>query len=390
MKSSKFFTSFLIVLALTLSAPFANAAESATHNPYTVLGVQLRAALIANSADGASPVNVGPAVFQEIVPCRLISTLEVDHYSPQWGTPSLAPNESRSYRSTGMLVDGTWTNPCSQRIPENALAVAARVWAVGPATNTAAVLWVTPGDGVAPDDMSKIVLRESEQSAAEATFVLHNHMFTMTSQNAGADFLVDVIGYFLPDPWGRGDKGERGADGAQGLKGDKGDAGAQGIQGEKGERGADGAQGLKGDKGDAGTQGIQGDKGERGADGAQGLKGDKGDAGAQGIQGEKGERGTDGAQGSKGDQGSMGPIGPQGPQGPKGDSGGPYVSSMNCIAQGQNSITLTNSAVHANSAILVTVTGRSLGNTISVLDQGEGWVTISGKPATCFRYIVFN
>jgi hypothetical protein len=436
MNSQKFFTSFLIMLALTLSAPFAMATEPATHNPYTVLGVQLRAALIANSADGASPVTVGPAVFQEIVPCRLISTMAADHYSPLWGTPTFAPNESRSYRSTGSLTDGVWTNPCSQLIPDNALAVAARVWAVGPATNEpAAILWVTPGNGAGPDGMSKIVLRESEETAAEATFVLHNHMFTMTSQYAGADFLVDIIGYFLPDPWGRGDKGdkgdagpagpqgaqglkgdngERGADGAQGvagaagpqgLKGDKGDAGAQGIQGEKGERGADGAQGVKGD---TGAQGIQGEKGERGADGAQGVKGD---TGAQGIQGDKGERGADGAQGvkgdkgdtgaqgAKGDQGAIGPMGPmglEGPQGPKGDkgdkgdNGGPYVSSMNCLAQGTNSITLSNSAVHENSAILVTVTGRSLGNTISVLDQGEGWVTISGKPATCFRYVVFN
>ena len=289
MNSPKVFTSFLIMLALTLSAPFAMAEEPATHNPYTVLGVQLRAALIANSADGASPVTVGPAVFQEIVPCRLISTLDADHYSQLWGRPAFAPNESRSYRATGALVDGVWTNPCSQLIPDNALAVAARVWAVGPVTTSEpAVLWVTPGNGAAPDDMSKIVLRESAQTAAEATFVLHNHMFTMTSQFAGADYLVDIIGYFLPDPWGRGDKGAKGdtgpagpqgQQGLQGLKGDKGDTGAQGIQGEKGERGADGAQGVAG------------------AAGPQGLKGDKGDTGAQGIQGEKGERGADGAQG---------------------------------------------------------------------------------------------
>ena len=53
-------------------------------------------------------------------------------------------------------------------------------------------------------------------------------------------------------------------------------------------------------------------------------------------------------------------------------------------------MTLFNSAIHTTSAILVTVTGPSLGNTISVAAQGEGWVTISGKPATCFRYVVFN
>jgi Collagen triple helix repeat (20 copies) len=457
MKTSKL-TSILIALALTLSAPFAVAEEPAIHNPYTVLGVQLRAALIADASDGASAVTVGPAVFQEIIPCRLISTLEADHYSPQWGRPSFAPNESRSYRSTGELVDGAWTNPCSQQIPVNALAIAARVWAVGPASDTA-VVWVTPGNSGAPDSMSKVVVREGERTAAEATFVLRNHMFTVTSQLGSSDIVVDVIGYFLPDPWGRGEKGDKGDAGAIGPQGPKGDAGAQGTQGaqgskgdagpagsagaqglkgdngaqgEKGERGIDGAagaQGAKGDKGErgeAGAQGLKGDKGERGEAGAQGLKGDKGDkgergeagaqglkgdkgdkgergeAGAQGLKGDKGDkgdRGEAGAQGSKGDKGergeqgatgAQGQIGQIGPQGPQGPAGGPYVSSMNCLAQGENKITISNSAVHVNSAIMVTVTGRSLGNIISVLEQGEGWLTVSGKPATCFRFVVFN
>jgi len=469
MKTTKL-TSFLIVLMLTLAAPFAMADGPAIHNPYTILGVQLRSALIADSADGSSPVTAGAAVFQEIVPCRLISTVEADHYSQQWGMPAFQPNESRSYRATGELIDGNWTNPCSEQIPNNALAIAARVWRVG-AWSDGTVMWVTPGNGSAPDKMSKVVLREGEETAAEATFLLRNQMFTITSQVGGSDLMVDVIGYFLPDPWGRGEKGDKGdtgaagpqgpqgiqgahgADGAQGLKGDKGDrgadgaqgpqglkgdTGAQGIQGEKGERGADGAQGLKGDKGDrgadgaqglqglkgdTGAQGIQGEKGERGADGAQGLKGDtgakgdkgdRGDDGAigpKGDKGDKGDHGSDGAAGPKGDKGDkgdagqngangsigpmgpmgpMGPQGPEGPAGPQGPPGGPYVSGVNCMAQGVNSITIANSAVHVNSAILVTVTGRSLGNTISVLEQSEGSLTVSGKPATCFRYVIFN
>ena len=394
-------TSILITLALTLSAPFAAAAEPATHNPYTVLGVQLRAALIADASDGASAVTVGPAVFQEIVPCRLISTLEADHYSPLWGRPSFAPNESRSYRSTGELVDGAWTNPCSEQIPVTALAIAARVWAVGPATDTA-VVWVTPGNNGTPDSMSKVVLREGERTAAEATFVLRNHMFTVTSQLGSADLVVDVIGYFLPDTWGRGEKGDKGDAGAIGPQGPKGDAGAPGERGADGAAGAQGLKGEKGDKGDVGpagpagatgAQGLKGDagaQGERGADGAagaQGLKGDKGERGEAGAQGLKGDKGDKGERGEQGATGSIGPMGPQGPQGP---AGGPYVSAMNCLGQGENSITIQNSAVHVNSAIMVTVTGRSLGNIISVLAQGEGWLTISGKPATCFRYVVFN
>ena len=314
MKTQKFAT-LMIVLALTLSAPFAVADDSTQmHNPYTVLGVQLRAALIADASDGSSSITVGPAVFQEIIPCRLVSTLDADHYSAQWGTPTFAPNKSRSYRSTGELVDGAFTNPCSKQIPENSLAVAARVWAVGPKSD-AAVLWVTPGNGVTPDNLSKIVLREGEKTAAEATFVLRNHMFTMTSQLGSADMVIDIIGYFLPDPWGRGDNGDKGDAGATGAQGPKGDAGSQGIQGEKGDRGEAGAQGFKGD---AGAQGIQGEKGERGEAGAQGFKGD---AGSQGIQGAKGEHGEAGAQGLKGDAGAQGSKGDTGEQGSKGETG---------------------------------------------------------------------
>lgn len=66
------------------------------------------------------------------------------------------------------------------------------------------------------------------------------------------------------------------------------------------------------------------------------------------------------------------------------------MSSTICLGQGENSITIMNAALHSASAILLTVTGPSLGNTISVAAQGEGWLTVSGKPATCFRYIVFN
>lgn len=66
------------------------------------------------------------------------------------------------------------------------------------------------------------------------------------------------------------------------------------------------------------------------------------------------------------------------------------MSSAYCLGQGQNSLTIYSATIHSSSAILVTVTGPSLGNTISVAGQGEGWATISGKPATCFRIVAFD
>ena len=392
MNTRNYFKSLFTAIAMTIAATTAMAADPViptTHNPYTVLGVQLRSVLLADPANGSSAVALGPAIFQEIVPCRFISTLEADHYPAQWGGPGFSPNESRSYRPTGELVDANFTNPCSNQIPVNSLAVAARIWATGTKSTKSVgntVVWLTPGRSAAPSDRnSKIALRPDEQAMNEASVVLQDSMFTLTAQQGSADILVDIIGYFIHDDYqgqgAKGDKGDAGAvgpagpAGPQGEKGDKGDAGAQGDKGDAG------AKGEKGDKGDAGAQGLKGDKGDAGA---KGEKGDKGDAGAKGEKGDKGDQGLQGLKGDKGDKGD------QGLQGPPGLSGGPYVSSVNCIAQGNNSVTVNNPVVHDNSAIMVTVIGRSLGNIISVAGQGEGWLTVSGKPATCFKYIVFN
>jgi len=447
MNTKHFFKTMMTAIAMAIVAPLAMADDSTTattHNPYTVLGVQLRSVLLSDPADGSSAVSYGPAVFQEIVPCRFISTLEADNYPHEWGGPAYAPNESRSYRPTGELRTADWINPCNQQVPTEAIAVAARVWATGTRSTKSLgtmAVWLTPGkDKQPPDDLSKIALRPGEHAMNEASVVLRDQMFTLTAQQGGVDLVIDIIGYFLPDKWqvagAKGDKGDRGpagpagaqgiqgekgiqgaqgdpgVAGAKGDKGDKGDQGVAGVQGEKGAQGVQGEKGDKGDKGDAGVAGAKGDKGDKGdpgTAGAQGEKGDKGDkgdagvAGAKGDKGDKGDPGAAGAQGDKGDTGAMGamgpqgpagpqgPMGPMGPQGPKGDPGsGAWVSSVHCMDQGDNSVVVTSASIHANSAILATVVGRSLGNTISVLSQSEGSATISGKPATCFRLVVFN
>ena len=121
------FKTMLTAIALTIAAPLAMAADSTTpttHNPYTVLGVQLRSVLLADPANGSSGVSLGPAIFQEIVPCRFISTLEADRYPIEWGGPAYAANESRSYRPIGEMVSANFTNPCSLQVPVESLAVA--------------------------------------------------------------------------------------------------------------------------------------------------------------------------------------------------------------------------------------------------------------------------
>ncbi|HKO54563.1 MAG TPA: hypothetical protein VJ276_01725 [Thermoanaerobaculia bacterium] len=427
----------LTALTLVLSALTVKASEPSMNNPYTILGVRLRGELLEHPADGSSPVSLGMTEFQEIIPCRFISTVEGDHYPSQWGGPAFSPNESRTYHPSGVMVSGNWTNPCSEQVPAEAVAVAARIYADSTYGN--GIIWLTPGVTGPYDKLSKVAMRDNERTMAEATIVLRDYAFTVTSQTAGAHMRVDIIGFFIRDPWGRGEKGDKGDTGYQGEKGEKGDTGAQGLQGyqgekgergEKGEKGETGAQGLKGDKGDTGAQGLKGDKGDDGAQGAKGDKGDRGETGAKGDKGDKGERGEQGlqgAQGAKGDKGDRGETGAQGAQGLKGEkgatgdrgaqgekgatgaqgpmglpgpagkdgkdgtnAGGITMASGSATFPPPGSITIYNGAAKANSVIMLVYKDVSNGNALAVVSQASGVFTCSGSPNKPFRYVILN
>ena len=441
---------FIISLAILAVAAAAGAADLERHNPYTVLGLQIRTNLIPEQTAGVQALSmdrIPPTVFQEIVPCRLVSTLQDDHYAQPWGGTMFAPQESRAYNATGMLIDGNWTNPCSDQIPNNAIALSLRLQTHTP--QDTGIVWLTaPSD---PLRQPALPFVKATDAMDEANVMLAGGRFSVMV-DAPTDLTVDVIGYFLVDPNGygqrgeKGEKGDTGATGAQGLKGDKGDqgdpgvAGAQGDKGDRGETGAQGAQGIQGEKGDKGdrgetgaqgAQGIQGEKGDKGdrgetgaqgAPGIQGEKGDKGDRGetgaqgAQGIQGEKGDKGdrgetgAQGAQGAKGDkgdrgeagpagtqgaQGPMGPMGPMGPQGPKGEDGkdgkGISIKSSGTLTfPPPGSITIHDSSVTRTSVIIVQYVEVSNGNAIALESQSDGSFVASGSPNKKFKYYVFN
>ncbi len=439
----------IIAVALTaIVATAAFAGERNPHNPYTFLGVQLRSQL-APTTPGANGESLGPLVFQEIVPCRFVSTLEADHYDDPWGGKAFLKNESRTYFPKGYLVSAKgWENPCSLHIPSDAVAVSLRLMAHTP--DNAGTVYLAPSMyNAAGQSILQFAARADEME--EASVVMRNDGFAI-STNEAADLTIDITGYFLrddPNAYGqkgeKGDRGEqglqgeRGADGAQGLQGIQGERGLQGIQGERGlqgERGADGAQGIQGERGEQGLQGIQGVQGERGlqgergeqglqgipgekgADGAQGpqgIQGEKGADGAQGPQGIQGDKGADGAigpqglqgiqgiQGEKGEKGDMGPMGPMGPKGDKGNTGdkgdkgdkGDPGTGVN-MSQGWSSfpppgsIMISDSNVTLNSFIIVQYDEVSNGNAIAVASQGNGWFVASGSPNKAFKYLVLT
>ena len=121
--------------AIVVMASFALVASSAemdTHNPYTVRGFQVRTNLLPQqSASAYSTLEVsdamGPTLFQELAPCRFVSTLDPDEYPLQWGGPRFQVSESRTYQPIGYLVDGLFKNPCSELIPPHAVALAVRL-----------------------------------------------------------------------------------------------------------------------------------------------------------------------------------------------------------------------------------------------------------------------
>ena len=342
-----------MIIAVALTAIFATAAfagERNPHNPYTFLGVQLRSHLLPTTP-GANGESLGPLVFQEIVPCRFVSTLEADHYDDPWGGKAFLKNESRTYFPKGYLVSAKgWENPCSLHIPSDAVAVSLRLMAHTP--DNAGTVYLAPSMyNAAGQSILQFAARADEME--EASVVMRNDGFAI-STNEAADLTIDITGYFLRD-----------------------DPNAYGQKGEKGDRGEQGSQGVQGEKGEHGLQGIQGEKGEKGADGAQGP---------QGIQGEKG---NDGAQGPQG------PAGPQGPKGDKGDKGDKGTAGVT-MSQGWSSfpppgsIMISDANVTANSFIIVQYDEISNGNAIAVASQGNGWFVASGSPNKPFKYIVLT
>src|SRR5258708_2715998 len=284
--------------------------------------MQVRMSLV-NPIDNAWQKGVQPTVFQEIAPCRLLSTRTVDRYDTPWGGSSYLPNESRFYRSRGVLETPVFVDPCSEAIPNEAIGIVGR-------------FTVTPGGGdgevhidssqpASPNATTVFKFRKGEVLMFEAGVMFGpGGTFGVETWNAGADVTIDVLGYLLPDPapaGERGDKGEKGDTGATGAQGDQGVAGVKGDTGATGAKGDQGVPGVKGDTGATGAKGDHGAAGAKGDTGATGAKGDTGPAGANGPHGASGAKGDQGVAGVKGDTGATGAKGDQGVAGVKGDTG---------------------------------------------------------------------
>jgi hypothetical protein len=321
----------LLLLLAALWAFPARAQETPSqlesHAPLTFNGFRVRANIAVPIPGFFGPhiVSMGPALFQEMPPCRLISTLAEDAYPAPWGGPSFTANETRYFQVTGTMRAGDWKNPCEDRVPSGALAVAMRIRvfeADGDGT-----IYVSPSSWAAIAGLPVIVF-QAEDVARDKPLIEETAMmirgsggFHLASAGAGSNLTVDILGYFIADPDGAGPQGEMGPPGPTGPQGDPGPVGLQGEIGPLGPTGPQGPPGVTGEIGPIGPTGPQGPEGASGPQGEIGPEGPVGPTGPQGIQGLTGNTGPQGEVGPQGVDGPVGPMGPTGPQGPQGLTG---------------------------------------------------------------------
>ena len=319
-----FFAFILVLCAWTVLGDDPGALKE-NHNPYTFQGLRLRANMAVPVPDGwggTKMMDMGPALFQEIAPCQLISTLEADHYPAPWGGPAFDVNETRVYYPAGELTAGTWVNPCFGKVPSGAMAVALRVRLTGGTDD--GIVYIAPAAWGPKAGAPIFAFQKNDLAIEEISMMVRGGGFSLTTADAGADLVVDVTGYYLLDPNGSGPKGEKGEPGEIGAQGPMGPAGPSGAPGPNGEMGLPGLQGEAGPMGPQGTTGPQGPigpMGEKGEIGLQGERGLQGEIGLTGPQGATGPQGPTGPMGDKGDTGLQGPMGLQGPQGETGLQG---------------------------------------------------------------------
>jgi hypothetical protein len=279
----------------------AASAQTTGHNPYTVHGMQVRTSLVI-PIPGMEGIKapMAAAVFQEVAPCKLVSTLASDNYPGQWGGPKFALSESRIYTAAGTLSDGVWVNPCNGVVPMNAAAISIRVTVSDADGN--GTIYAAPSSWSPYAGLPIVHFTQGTTAAEEGGVMLTNGSFTALAWNSSANLQIEILGYFLEDKLHEQAM-------AGGPKGDKGDPGPAGPAGEAG---------AVGTQGPAGATGPQGPQGLTGEIGAQGPQGPIGPAGPQGATGPAGEQGVAGAQGPAGPAGPEGPAGPTGATGPLG------------------------------------------------------------------------
>jgi hypothetical protein len=156
-------------------------------------------------------------VFQEIVPCRFVSTLARDAYPNPWGGEEFQIMESRTYFPRGVLVSSEgWENPCSEKVPVDSVAVALRLMSysapgegsayLAPAsfrTRSAPALWFAGGRDEIAGNLAAQSLRESLKDIPVADHWIYDDLPAAIAQAKESGKPLLVVLRCVPCPPGR-------------------------------------------------------------------------------------------------------------------------------------------------------------------------------------------
>jgi collagen triple helix repeat protein len=400
-------TFLALATAVTLGAQTLGDTGDLNHekrpNPLQIEGLKVKTR-IPFATPGDRPV------FQEIVPCRLIDTRPartvggspVAEFDAPYGGPTFHPGDSRTYTASGPIQNPPATNPCTVKsrsaagdpdaaeIPGGLVGLALRVVAINRSDASPKASIVTVG---APDPITGLggfsfwvgFYGPDVEFAQDGLVKTTGDRFSISlGGDANADILVDVLGYFLPDPLGAGEIQELVTNGVV-------VPGAVGAPGPAGPAGPPGQAGPAGPKGDTGAAGPAGPKGETGATGTQGppgLPGPVGPAGPQGLTG------PIGATGLAGPAGPQGPAGPPGPAGTCTDCCIPFfvIEGVFPPGSGTSSVTLTDPRIGVKSVGVPFYTQGppSFPIALTRLEPVDHFVTLTGAAGYSFCFAVFT
>ena len=427
------------MLALVVAVGLSAAAPAEQLARHTTLGIE--GFKVLTNVPFAPPNKA--VVYQEIVPCRLVDTRENQKFDAAHGAPSFQGGEVRAFAVSGTLPkenacslsNRLLVDPDAVEIPAGIVGLSVRVFVINSETPPTAGLLIAGPSSAASDGGFAFWFGWAgpEVAAFQEGLVAVDHPKDLLRiglvPGAGADVLVDVLGYLTVDssltsalagpagPQGpTGPKGPQGVAGAAGPTGPAGPTGATGPRGETGPTGPMGPQGLKGDTGAIGPQGPRGETGVTGAAGPQGPTGPAGPRGEIGPTGPKGDTGATGQPGPKGDTGPVGPIGPQGtrgdpgpqgipgpqgPQGPPGPPGSVSLSAGSGILCPPSSFsrdwaicnaTVSDPSIRSGSKIVATYNTRGSDEQIPlrISNVQNGSFHIEGQTGQKFTWLAFN
>ncbi len=227
-----------------------------SHAKFAAVCALAQLGMLTTLAKGGTP-SPSQLSFISIAPCRAVDTRASAGFSGQFGAPTMASGETRSFQ--------LWNGANCTGIPSTAQAYSVNVTVVPPGPLYYLSTWAT---GSAQPLVSTLNAPFGGVVANAAMIPAGTNGAVSIYVTNTTDVIVDVTGYYLATT---GITGATGPDGPAGPQGAPGPTGATGPAGATGPTGPIGVTGPAGPAGATGSTGATGSAGPTGATGPQGV-----------------------------------------------------------------------------------------------------------------------